>query len=178
MLQHGDDYSGETAGSNPKPCVKSRRSSVPSRGDACHGSNRPTQSERVDMLPINSTTTNISSPTACKERPPERPGVAADTLEFCSTLDCVRVSIHASAFKHGNFTRRQIADAWTSGEDRRCWLDGAEPSRQLRIGFTADGVELELVGLVFDESRVLIIHVMLARPASRRTIERVQRRRS
>ena len=49
-------------------------------------------------------------------------------------------------------------NAWASGIVRRCWLDQRDVPRELRIGFDADGVEYELVGLVFSGERVLIRH--------------------
>jgi hypothetical protein len=55
-------------------------------------------------------------------------------------------------------------------------LDDGDVPRELRIGFTSDGEELEVIGLVFTDSRVLIHHCNKPTKESRRLIQQAQRR--
>lgn len=87
----------------------------------------------------------------------------------------VRVSIHPSAFRHG-VGAEAIEVAWRSGESRECWLDDKEPRRLLRIGADAEGQDLELVALVFDQDRALITHAMRARKVAYNLVRRSRRR--
>jgi len=82
------------------------------------------------------------------------------------------VSVHRSALKHG-LTASQVLDAWVQAGELECWLDDADPRRLLRIGFDSrSGAPVELVGLVFDESRVLVIYAMRARAHIVELVER------
>lgn len=87
----------------------------------------------------------------------------------------MRISIHPAALKHG-VDESAIEATWRTGESRQCWLDDAEPPRLLRIGVDGSGRPVELVALVFDSERVLIIHAMHARKASLELVERSRRR--
>ena len=86
------------------------------------------------------------------------------------------MTIHGSAKKRG-YSERQIMEAWRSGADRRCWLDGRAAPRELRIGFDSSGTEYEIVGLVFTDGHVLIHHCLTPpTKESRRLTERARRR--
>jgi hypothetical protein len=87
----------------------------------------------------------------------------------------MQVSIHPSARKHG-LTDAQIEPAWLNGHLNQCWLDDAEPQRLLRIGLDHEGIEIELVALVFDNQRALIIHAMRARSTSWTMVRQAERR--
>jgi len=87
----------------------------------------------------------------------------------------VDVTIHPKAFKHA-YSEEQIRDAWISGEHNRCELEDADIPRELRIGVTAEGIKLELIGLVFTMERVMIHHCDSASKEARRQIEKSRRR--
>lgn len=75
--------------------------------------------------------------------------------------------LHASARKHHQ--RDRLNDAavhHAAAHVLRSWpLDaGDDPRRWLMIGSAPDGRLLEMVMLVFDDGRELIIHAMKARP--------------
>jgi hypothetical protein len=72
------------------------------------------------------------------------------------------VKVHASALKHGISPEDAIEAA-----SHALWivdLEDDSPSRQLRLGFDANGRLLETVVLVFDSGNEMIIHAMKARP--------------
>lgn len=46
------------------------------------------------------------------------------------------------------------------------WLEDDQPARLLRVGTDMAGRPIELVALVFDQERILIIHAMKARKKS------------
>ena len=85
-----------------------------------------------------------------------------------------KVTIHASSLKHGVLETEVLA-AWCNGPGRECWLDDKEPRRLLRIGSTKDGRDVEVVALVFDQDRVLIIHAMPARQVAYDYVRRSRR---
>lgn len=72
------------------------------------------------------------------------------------------MDVHRSARKHG------VADAdilHVAGE-YLVWfrIDDDEPPRELRLGFDTKGRLLEVVVLLLDDGRELVIHAMKARP--------------
>ncbi|HQH08994.1 MAG TPA: toxin [Phycicoccus sp.] len=77
----------------------------------------------------------------------------------------VQVDLHPSAFKHG-LSAADIRQAWKAGEHRQVWLEDDQPARLLRVGTDMAGRPIELVALVFDQERILIIHAMKARKKS------------
>jgi len=83
----------------------------------------------------------------------------------------VLVSLHPAAFKHG-LSAMDIEHAWVTGEVRQARLDDDQPQRILRVGTDQTGRPIELVALVFDQRRALIIHAMPARKASLDATER------
>lgn len=83
----------------------------------------------------------------------------------------VLVSLHPSAFKHG-LTAQDIEHAWSTGEGRQVRLQDDHPDRILRVGTDEAGRPIELVALVFDQERALIIHAMKARRVSLEATER------
>jgi hypothetical protein len=75
----------------------------------------------------------------------------------------IQMNVHSSALKHGVDPDDSIraATEYVFTAD----LEEGNPSRQLRLGFDSSGQLLEIVVLIFDESRELIIHSMKARPS-------------
>jgi hypothetical protein len=73
------------------------------------------------------------------------------------------MNVHSSALKHGVDPDDSIraATEYVFTAD----LEEGNPSRQLRLGFDSSGQLLEIVVLIFDASRELIIHSMKARPS-------------
>jgi len=86
----------------------------------------------------------------------------------------VQVFIHEGARKRGN-SDDQIRTVWESDADNWCWLDSRDVPRQLRIGYDATGLDYEVIALIFDDERALIIHFMRARPVSYEEIEKSRR---
>lgn len=72
------------------------------------------------------------------------------------------VSLHPSAFRHG-LTAQDIEHAWTTGEHRQVRLGDDHPERVLRVGTDSAGRPIEVVALIFDQQRTLLIHAMKAR---------------
>ena len=84
------------------------------------------------------------------------------------------VQIHPSAFKHG-LTAETITHAWSTGSHRQLRIEDDQPERYLRIGTDKAGRPIELVALVFDQQRALIIHAMPARKSTLKATERKPR---
>lgn len=84
------------------------------------------------------------------------------------------VSIHQSALKHG-LAVEDILHAWTTSEHRQVRLEDHHVERRLRVGTDAAGRPIELVAMIFDQERALIIHAMKARRVSLNATERRQR---
>jgi nickel-dependent lactate racemase len=83
----------------------------------------------------------------------------------------VLVSPHRSAFRHG-LTAEDIEHAWTTGAVRQVRLEDDHPERVLRVGTDSAGRPIEVVALVFDQDRILIIHAMKARKVALDATER------
>lgn len=81
------------------------------------------------------------------------------------------MTLHPSAFKHG-LTAETITYAWHTGSTRQTRLEDDQPERYLRIGLDDAGRPIELIALVFDQQRTLIIHAMPARKATLKATER------
>lgn len=73
----------------------------------------------------------------------------------------VKVQVHRSALKH-DLGVNEVVGLWGQGVEQ-VWLEDDRPGRWF-----------EVVGLVFDDERVLVIHAMRLRRA---TLERVRRAR-
>ena len=73
----------------------------------------------------------------------------------------VKIQVHRSALKHG-LGVNEVVGLWGQGVEQ-VWLEDDRPGRWF-----------EVVGLVFDDERVLVIHAMRLRRA---TLERVRRAR-
>lgn len=72
------------------------------------------------------------------------------------------MKVHRSALKHGVTQENALhAATWALWIEP---LDEGSPTRQLRLGFDAEGRLLELIVLVFDSGNELVIHAMKARP--------------
>lgn len=84
------------------------------------------------------------------------------------------VRIHDSAFKHG-LSPEAITHAWSTGVQRQLRIEDDQPERYLRIGVDQAGRPIELVALVFDQQRTLIIHAMPARKSTLKATERKRR---
>lgn len=72
------------------------------------------------------------------------------------------MNVHPAALRHGI-----SAEDATQAASWPIWiedLDEDSPSRQLRLGFDAQGRLLETVVLVFDSGNELVIHAMKSRP--------------
>lgn len=82
--------------------------------------------------------------------------------------------MHPAAFKHG-LTSQDITHAWRTGHARQARLEDDQPERYLRIGTDTAGRPIELVALVFDQQRTLIIHAMAARKSTLKATERKPR---
>lgn len=82
------------------------------------------------------------------------------------------MALHPSAFNHG-LTAADIEHAWLTGEHLQVRLEDDRPERILRVGTDHAGRPIEVVALVFDQQRVLIIHAMRARKVS---LDATQRR--
>ncbi len=95
----------------------------------------------------------VATPVSCRD------------LERFVTRYCVLVSLHPSAFRHG-LTTQDIEHAWTTGEHRQVRLEDDHPERVLRVGTDSAGRPIEVVVLIFDQQRTLIIHAMKARNVS------------
>lgn len=91
---------------------------------------------------------------------------------LCVTVWEVQVQFHRSALKHG-VDPDETLYAWAAGEERAAWLDDDQPRRLLRVGPDRSGRPLELVALIFDDNRALIIHSM---PARRRALDATEGR--
>ncbi|KLO63759.1 toxin [Dermacoccus sp. 147Ba] len=75
------------------------------------------------------------------------------------------VTLHPSAFKHG-LSAEDVTQAWMTGFARQARLEDDQPERYLRIGVDTKGRPVEVVALVFDQKRTLIIHAMPVRKAT------------
>lgn len=84
------------------------------------------------------------------------------------------MTLHAAAFKHG-LTAETITYAWRTGASRQVRIEDDQPERYMRIGIDEVGRPIELVALVFDQQRTLIIHAMLARKTTLKATERKRR---
>lgn len=82
------------------------------------------------------------------------------------------VEVHQAALKHG-LDPGQVERLWSSWVEQ-CWLDDDQPGRVLRFCMDDAGRAFELIGLVFDDQRVLVIHAMRLRPS---TVELMRRNR-
>ena len=82
------------------------------------------------------------------------------------------VAIHPSALKHG-LTDDAICRLWLSWREQ-CLLEDDNPERVLRICLDDAGRAYELVGLVFDDDRVMVIHAMRLRPATAAIVRRAR----
>lgn len=82
------------------------------------------------------------------------------------------ISVHPSARKHG-LDDQTIRALWATWMEQ-CWLEDDRPGRLLRICMDDAGRAFELIGIVFDDERVLVIHAMRLRPS---TIDIVRRAR-
>ena len=90
---------------------------------------------------------------------------------FVYTIVCgVTVQAHRSALKHG-LSAAEVVGLWGLFVEQ-VWLDDDRPGRLLRVCCDDAGRWFELVGLVFDGERVLVIHAMRLR---RSTVEQVRR---
>ena len=84
----------------------------------------------------------------------------------------VKVQVHRSALKHG-LGVNEVVGLWGQRVEQ-VWLEDDRPGRVLRVCCDDSGRWFEVVGLVFDDERVLVIHAMRLRRA---TLERVRRAR-
>ena len=84
----------------------------------------------------------------------------------------VLIAFHPSAFRHG-LTAEDIEHAWTTGQHRQGRLEDDHPERLLRVGTDPAGRPIEVVALIFDQERALIIHAMKARKVSLDATERI-----
>lgn len=84
----------------------------------------------------------------------------------------VTIRVHRSALKHG-LSADGVVKLWGQGVNQ-VWLEDDLPGRVLRMSCDDAGRWFELVALVFDDERVLVIHAMRLR---RSTVERVRRAR-
>lgn len=75
------------------------------------------------------------------------------------------VTLHPSAFNHG-LSPEDVTQARTTGFARQTRLEDVQPERYLRIGVDTKGRPVEVVALVFDQKRTLIMHAMPVRKAT------------
>ena len=81
----------------------------------------------------------------------------------------MEISMHPSAHKHG-MDAETITALWPEWIEQRL-LDDDSPGRVLRVCLDDAGRAFELIAVVFDGKRALVIHAMQLRPS---TIEQMR----
>jgi len=85
------------------------------------------------------------------------------------------IEIHDSARKHGHHTDDEMRYLWEKCWIERYWLDDDLPGRQLRICLDEAGRAWEIIGLIFDDGRVLLIHDMQLRKSTMELVKEARR---
>ncbi|MDR0483268.1 MAG: toxin [Cellulomonadaceae bacterium] len=82
------------------------------------------------------------------------------------------IEVHKSARKHGlnNSTIRALWVNWLE----QCWLEDDSPGRVLRLCLDDAGRAFEVIGIVFDDDRVLVIHAMPLRQSTLAILRRAR----
>ncbi|MCL1839140.1 MAG: hypothetical protein FWG47_07530 [Propionibacteriaceae bacterium] len=79
------------------------------------------------------------------------------------------ITIHPSARKRGS-SDDALSAMWSSWI-RQAWLEDDLPGRVLRMCIDDAGRPWEMVGIVFDDERVMVIHAMRWRKSTTKLIE-------